>query len=172
MKRALALILTFALFITLLPTYMAPQQANAAGSYFLFPNENDTRGNARIVSAKTIQIDGTINGVVGSSISYNVKQVTSTGLEEELNTTEEITTGISTTGDNRISVSSLILFPGMNKITFKGIAGTSIVTESIYIEYRDNPMLYDLKVTFENQDYDMKETEPTMLYSTAPQVQQ
>lgn len=172
MKRALALILTFALFITLLPTYMDPQKANAAGSYFLFPNENDTRANARIVSAKTIQINGTINGVVGSSISYNVKQVTSTGLEEVLNTTEEITTGIATTGTNTISISSLILFPGMNKITLKGIAGTSIVSESIYIEYRDNPMLYDLKVTFENQDYDMKELEPTMLYSTAPQIQQ
>ncbi|MFF2889962.1 S-layer homology domain-containing protein [Paenibacillus sp. NPDC057967] len=172
MKRVLALLLTFALIVTLLPTYMAPQTANAAGAYFLFPNENDTRANARIVSTKTIQIDGTINGVVGSSISYNVKQVTSTGLEEVLNTTEEITTGISTTGDNRISINSLILFPGMNKITLKGIAGTSIVSESIYIEYRDNPMLYDLKVTFENQDYDMKETGPTMLYSTAPNITQ
>ncbi|RJX36927.1 S-layer homology domain-containing protein [Paenibacillus pinisoli] len=172
MKRALSLILTFALIVTMLPTYMAPQTANAAGAYFLFPNENDTRANARIVSTKTIQINGTINGVVGSSISYNVKQVTSTGLEEILNTTEEITTGITTTGDNRISINSLILFPGMNKITLKGIAGSSIVQESIYIEYRDNPMLYDLKVTFENKDYDMKETEPTMLYSTTPNVTQ
>jgi len=172
LKRALSLILTFALIVTMLPTYMAPQTANAAGAYFLFPNENDTRANARIVSTKTIQINGTINGVVGSSISYNVKQVTSTGLEEILNTTEEITTGITTTGDNRISINSLILFPGMNKITLKGIAGTSIVQESIYIEYRDNPMLYDLKVTFENKDYDMKETEPTMLYSTAPNITQ
>ncbi|REK69547.1 S-layer homology domain-containing protein [Paenibacillus paeoniae] len=172
MKRALSLLLTFALIVTLLPSYMAPQTANAAGAYFLFPNENDTRANARIVSTKTILISGTINGVVGSSISYNVKQVTSTGLEEVLNTTEEITTGITTTGDNRISINSLILFPGMNKITLKGIAGTSMVSESIYIEYRDNPMLYDLKVTFENQDYDMKETEPTMLYSNSPNITQ
>lgn len=172
MKKALALVLTFALIVTLLPTYMAPQTASAAGTFFLFPNENDTRENARIVSTKTIQIDGTINGVVGSSISYNVKQVTSTGLEEVLNTTEEITTGISTTGDNRISINSLILFPGMNKITLKGIAGTSIVSEPIYIEYRDNPMLYDLRVSFENKDYEMKEAEPTMLYSTAPNITQ
>ncbi|QNK58340.1 S-layer homology domain-containing protein [Paenibacillus sp. PAMC21692] len=170
MKRALSLILTIALFVTLLPSFAATQTASAAGSYFLFPNENDTRANARIVSTGTIQLEGTINGVVGSSISYNVKQVTSSGTEEVLNTTEEITTGVATTGDNRISVSSLILFPGMNKITFKGVAGASSVTESIYIEYRDSPMLYDLKVQFENQEYDLLEDQPTMLYSTAPIV--
>ncbi|RIX51064.1 S-layer homology domain-containing protein [Paenibacillus nanensis] len=171
MKRALSLLLAFALLITLLPTALSPQPANAAGSYFLFPNEQATRENARIVSTKTISLEGTINGVVGSSISYNVKQVTSSGAEEVLNTTEEFTTGISTTGDNKITVSNLILFPGMNKITFKGVAGASSVTESIYIEYRDSPMLYDLKIQFENQEYDLLENQPTMLYSTAPTVQ-
>ncbi|MFD0957894.1 S-layer homology domain-containing protein [Paenibacillus chungangensis] len=171
MRRALAVLLTFVLMITLLPVYSTPQTASAAGAYFLFPNENDTRANARIVSSRTIQLQGTINGVVGNSISYNVKQVTAVGLEDDLNSTEEITTGIQTTGDNNITVSSVILFPGMNKITFKGIAGASTVSESIYIEYRDSPMLYDLKVTFENRDYDMLESQPTMLYSTAPNVQ-
>ncbi|GBG08011.1 hypothetical protein PAT3040_02578 [Paenibacillus agaridevorans] len=170
MKRALSLILTIALFVTLLPSFAATQTASAAGSYFLFPNENDTRANARIVSTGTIQLEGTINGVVGSSISYNVKQVTSSGTEEVLNTTEEITTGVATTGDNRISISSLILFPGMNKITFRGVAGTSSVSESIYIEYRDSPMLYDLKVQFENKEHDLLEDQPTMLYSTAPVI--
>ncbi|MDQ6420917.1 S-layer homology domain-containing protein [Paenibacillus sp. LHD-117] len=169
MRRALALILTIALFITLLPTYVAPQTASAAGSYFLFPNEHDTPGNARIVSTESISLQGTINGVVGSSISYNVKQVTASGTV--LNTTEEITTGIATTGDNKITVSNLILFPGLNKITFKGIAGSSEVSESIYIDYRNSPMLYDMKITFENKDYEMPENQPTMLYSTAPVIQ-
>jgi hypothetical protein len=169
LKRALSLILTIALFVTLLPSFAATQTASAAGVFFLFPNEHDTPTNARIVSTESISLQGTINGVVGSSISYNVKQVTASGTV--LNTTEEITTGISTTGDNRITVSSLILFPGLNKITFKGIAGSSEVSESIYIDYRNSPMLYDLKITFENRDYEMPESQPTMLYSTAPAIQ-
>lgn len=169
MKKVLSLILTIALFVTLLPSFAATQSATAAGSFFLFPNEHATATNARIVSTGNITLQGTINGVVGSSISYNVKQVTASGTV--LNTTEEITTGISTTGDNRITVSGLILFPGLNQITFKGIAGSSEVVESIYIDYRNSPMLYDLKVTFENRDYEMSESQPTMLYSTAPTIQ-
>lgn len=169
MKRALSLLLTFALLITLLPTYISPQKVEAAGSYFLFPTEHDTITSPRIVSTPTVNLSGTINGVNGGSISYNVKQVTADG--KELNTTQEISTGISTTNDNRITVSGIILFPGLNKITFKGIAGTSEVSESIYIEYRNSPMLYDLKINFENQEYDMVESGPTMLYTTATQVQ-
>lgn len=168
MKKVFALFLSFALLISLVPAYIGTTSVSAAGAYFLFPAEQDKPDNARIVSTPTVQLQGTINGVVGNSVSYNVKQVTLNGTE--LNKTEEITTGIQTTGDNRITVSNLILFPGLNKITFKGIAGTSTVSESIYIEYRDSPMLYDLKVTFENRDYDMPENEPTMLYSTAPNI--
>ncbi|MCU6708462.1 S-layer homology domain-containing protein [Paenibacillus sp. J5C_2022] len=170
MRKALAVLLTFALMITLLPIYSTPQTASAAGVYFLFPNENDIRDNARKVSTSTIQLEGTINGVVGTSISYNVKQITNTIEEKVLNSTEEITTGIFTTGNNQISISNIALFPGMNKITFKGVAGASTVSESIYIEFRDSPMLYDLKITFENKDYELKEDQPTMLYSTAPKV--
>lgn len=167
MKRALALILTLALFVTLLPTFAATQTASAAGSYFLFPTEQDSITSPRIVTSPTVSLAGTINGVNGSSISYHVDQVTLDG--RILNFTQEISTGISTTNDNRLTVSGVTLFPGLNKITFKGIAGTSEVSESIYIEYRDSPMLYDLKVTFENRDYDMEESTPTMLYSTSAQ---
>jgi hypothetical protein len=169
LKRALALILTLALFVTILPSFAATQSASAAGSYFLFPTEHDTITSPRIVSTPTVSLSGTINGVNGSSISYHVDQVTLDG--RILNYTQEISTGISTTNDNRITVSGVTLFPGLNKITFKGIAGTSEVSESIYIEYRDSPMLYDLKVTFENRDYEMQEATPTMLYSNSTNQQ-
>lgn len=152
----------------MLPTFSLPQQASAAGSYFLFPNEHDVISSPRIVSTPTVNLSGTINGVNGGSISYNVKQITAAG--KELNTTQEISTGISTTNDNKITVSGIVLFAGLNKITFKGIAGTSEVSESIYIEYRNSPMLYDLKINFENQEYDMQESGPTMLYASGNQT--
>ncbi|MHA6481325.1 S-layer homology domain-containing protein [Paenibacillus sp. strain BS8-2] len=169
MKRALAIILTFALFVTLLPSFATTQSASAAGSYFLFPTEQDTISSPRIVTTPTVSLSGTINGVNGSSISYHVDQVTLDG--RVLNYTQEISTGINTTNDNRITVSGVTLFAGLNKITFKGIAGTSEVSESIYIEYRNSPMLYDLKVSFENNLYEMQEATPTMLYSATTNQQ-
>ncbi|URN96075.1 MAG: S-layer homology domain-containing protein [Candidatus Pristimantibacillus lignocellulolyticus] len=166
MKKFLSIVLTLALFVSLLPMYGTTNQAEAAGSYFLFPNEKDTKASARIVSNKIISLTGTINGVVGSSISYKVQQVTANS-DTPLNSTQDISTGITTTGDNRMTVSALELFAGMNKITFKGVAGTSTVEESIYIEFRDSPMLTDLNILFENRSYAVEESGVTMLYSNA-----
>ncbi len=172
-KKLLSIVVTMALLIGLLPAAGLVPSAEAAGDpmegrRFIFPNEQITPGNARIVAESMITLQGTIHDIVGNTISYNVKQVTLDG--NKLNETEEITTGIQTTGDNRITVSGLILFPGLNKITFTGISGASRVEESIYIEYRDSPMLYDLKLLFENQEYELSENQITMLYSSQPNV--
>lgn len=164
MKKFLSVVLALALVITLIPAYGSNIQVDAAGSYFLFPNEKDSKASARVVSSKYVTLNGTINGVVGSSISYKVEQVTLNS-DAPLNSTQDISTGISTTGDNQITVSNLELFAGLNKITFKGVAGTSTVEESIYIEFRDSPMLNDLKILFENRSYDVLESGVTMLYS-------
>ncbi|MCR8660486.1 S-layer homology domain-containing protein [Paenibacillus endoradicis] len=166
MKKFLSIVLTLALFISLLPMYGTTNQAEAAGSYFLFPNEKDVKASARTVSSKYVNLTGTINGIVGSSISYKVEQVTASS-DVPLNSTQEISTGITTTGNNSITVSNLELFAGMNKITFKGVAGTSTVEEYIYIEYRDSPMLNNLQILFENQSYNVEENGVTMLYSNA-----
>jgi len=146
--------------------YGPATQVDAAGSYFIFPNEKDDKTSARVVSSKSVTLNGTINGVVGSSISYKVEQITLNS-DTALNSTEDITTGITTTGDNQLTVSNVELFPGLNKITFKGVAGTSTQEESIYIEFRDSPMLNDLQILFENQAYDVLEDGVTMLYSNS-----
>ncbi|MFC6334921.1 S-layer homology domain-containing protein [Paenibacillus septentrionalis] len=164
MKKLFSIFMTLALIVTLIPVYGPATQVEAAGSYFLFPNEKDSKASARIVANKFVNLTGTINGVVGSSISYKVEQITSNS-DTPLNSTQDISTGITTTGDNQITVSNVELFAGLNKITFKGVAGTSTVEESIYIEFRDSPMLNDLKILFENRSYDVLENGVTMLYS-------
>lgn len=164
MKKILSIVLTLALLVSLVPFYGTASQAEAAGSYFLFPNEKDQKTSPRIVSSKNVSLTGTINGIVGTSISYKVQQVTASS-DDALNSTQDISTGITTSGNNTITVSNVELFPGLNKITFKGIAGTSIVEEHIYIEYRDSPTLNDLEILFENKSYTVAETGVTMLYS-------
>lgn len=164
MKKIFSVILTLALIFSIIPAYGPTLQVDAAGNYFLFPNEKYDKASARIVSSKYVTLTGTINGVVGSSISYKVEQITANS-DTPLNSTQDISTGITTTGDNQITVANLELFAGLNKVTFKGVAGTSTVQESVYIEFRDSPMLNDLKILFENRSYDVLENGVTMLYS-------
>src|SRR5690606_10762489 len=90
-----------------------------------------------------------------------------TNSEEPLNWTENITTGIQTTGSGRITVSNIELFPGLNKITFTGVSTTGgNATVSIYIEYRNSPTLHSLVAFFHNKDYTINDSGPTVVFST------
>ncbi|WP_336776630.1 S-layer homology domain-containing protein [Paenibacillus sp. MMO-58] len=165
MKKLLSLVLSLALLITLLPPFSTPHKASAAGTYFLFPNEQYTSGSARITTDQRVTLKGTINNVVGNSISYSVYNVSvSGGKETVVNSIENQTANISLSGNN-ISVNNVELYPGLNKLTFKGIYGTSTVSESIYIEYRNSPMLYDLTATIRGTSYPILEDQTTVLQS-------
>lgn len=165
MKKLLSLVLSLALLITLLPPFGTPQKASAAGTYFLFANEQYTAGSARITTDQRVTLKGTINNVVGNSISYSVYNISvSGGKETVVNSIENQTANVSLSGNN-MTVSNVELYPGLNKLTFKGIYGTSTVSESIYIEYRNSPMLYDLTATIRGTSYPILEDQTTVLQS-------
>jgi len=166
LKKILSVLLTLALLITLVPAYGQPSKVNAAGNYFDFPNEKDVKQSARIVSDKFVTLTGTIRNIAKNSISYKIEQV-SVADDKVLNSTQSISTGIMTTGDNTITVNNVELFPGVNRITFTGVSGASTIEESIYIEYRDSPMLNDLEIVFNNQRHTVAETGPTVVYSSS-----
>lgn len=166
MRKILSLILIAALFVTLIPQAMNAPTANAAGNYFVLPNESSQPGSPRIVTTSSVTLQGTLNGVVGTSISYHVDQMVAGNVA---NNTDEITTGIQTSAaDNKVNITAVPLFPGLNRIVLSGVAGAQTVSESIYIEYRNSPLLYDLKVTFENRDYVLPDTGTLMLQTTSP----
>ncbi|MCM3628090.1 S-layer homology domain-containing protein [Paenibacillus glycanilyticus] len=165
MKKLLSLVLSLALLITLLPPFSTPHKASAAGTYFLFNNEMYTVLDARMTTDKLVTLTGTINNVVGNSISYSVYNIKRNDASETpVKSIENQTANIRLSGNN-ITVSNLELYPGLNKITFKGIYGTSTVTESIYIEYRDNPLLYDLTANIRGVQYSILEDATTVLQS-------
>ena|GEM_PF-515248 len=149
MKKLLSIILTLALIVTLVPWYSPTAEVSAnTSSYFNFTNESQTKASARVVSSNIVTLTGTVNGVTSGSISYNVYQVPATGTSDEsLNKRENNTLGISVDG-SRITVANLELFPGMNKIQFKGSSGTATVEGVIYIEFRNSPMLTDLELVY------------------------
>ncbi|GMK49020.1 hypothetical protein PghCCS26_61500 [Paenibacillus glycanilyticus] len=165
MKKLLSLVLSLALLITLLPPFSTPHKASAAGTYFMFNNEMYAAKDARMTTDKYVTLTGTINSVVGNSISYSVYNIKRNDpTEAPVKSIENQTSNIKLTGNN-LTVTNLELYPGLNKITFKGIYGTSTVTESIYIEYRDNPLLYDLTANIRGVQYSILEDATTILQS-------
>lgn len=168
MKKLIPILLAFVLILSLIPNNIFTQQISAAEDdiipAFQFPNEKYKKNEARIVSNRYVTLNGTLNGIIGSSISYKVEQITLTS-DKPSNYTEQITTGIVVSG-NQITVSNVQLFSGLNKITFSGVLnGQRFDDYPFYIEYRDSPILHDLKVGFETETYDLLENGITMLYS-------
>ncbi|MFD1953930.1 S-layer homology domain-containing protein [Paenibacillus thailandensis] len=170
MKKFLSITLALSMLLTIvLPQFLGSNTAAAAGSYFIFPNEKSDSGSPRVTSNERVTLEGSINNVLSSSITYSIYQVTvSGGKETVVSSLENQTDGMTFQGQS-ITVEDLDLFPGLNKITFKGTSGSSTVSESIYIEYRNSPMLYDLFVTFENEDFAVREDGTTVLYATESQ---
>ncbi|CAG5091478.1 S-layer domain protein [Thermobacillus xylanilyticus] len=164
MKRFTAVLLAICLALVSVPTAIAPVSA-ADGDYFIFPGEQSDFENARVVLTNTIDLTGTINQVIGSTISYTVERVVkSNGVEQVVQSNPNQTANIILNG-NSIRILSIQLFPGVNKITFKGLNGFTEVSSSIYIEYRNSPSLYDLKAIIDGQQFDILEDRTTVIHS-------
>ncbi|MFD0714937.1 S-layer homology domain-containing protein [Paenibacillus sp. GCM10027626] len=167
MIRKLAMwIVMLALVVQLTPS-IGGQAANAAVSgNFIFPAESDDVKSPRIVTDERVTLDGTIANVDPQSISYSVFEVVSSndGEDKYGNSRENLTSNVFVNG-SKIQVYNIPLFPGVNKITFKGTQGGGEVTNSIYIEYRNSPMLYNLTASLDGFDYPIVDSGTTVVQS-------
>ncbi len=172
MRRILSLALTLALLITLLPPFGLSQVATAAAGSFSFPTEKDLSTQARVTTDPSLTLTGSITGVDPSSVSYSVTQIINNKgnddpADDQIGSKREnITSNIYINGFN-IQVYNVELFPGLNQITFKGIQGGGEVTNSIYIEYHNGPVFYDLVAQLDGNKFNIEETGTTVVHSTA-----
>lgn len=172
MRRILSLALTLALLITLLPPFGPSQVATAAAGSFSFPTEKDLSTQARVTTDPSLTLTGSITGVDPSSVSYSVTQIINNKgnddpADDQIGSKREnITSNIYINGFN-IQVYNVELFPGLNQITFKGVQGGGEVTNSIYIEYHNGPVFYDLVAQLDGNKFNIEETGTTVVHSTA-----
>lgn len=100
--------------------------ATAATGNFTFPSESDQIGSPRVTTDERVTLTGTINNVDPSTISYSVYQIIDPNAqfnEDNIpNKRENLTSNVSVTGFN-VQIFNIQLFPGLNKITFKGTQG-------------------------------------------------
>ncbi|OME87158.1 hypothetical protein BK120_04020 [Paenibacillus sp. FSL A5-0031] len=170
MKRLLSLALTLALLITLLPPFGASQTVTAATGSFSFPTEKDLSTEARVTTDPRLTLNGSITGVDPSSVSYSVTQIINNKGNDDPSDDqigskrENITSNIYINGYS-IQVYNVELFPGLNRITFRGVQGGGEVTNSIYIEYHNGPVFYDLVAQLDGNKFNIEEAGTTVVHS-------
>lgn len=159
-KKIAFVVLMLSLVLQLLPPIGATTAVAAAGN-FIFPEESYDIAAPRTTSDERVTLKGTINGVNPQSISYSIYQMVNNEVGEKR---ENLTNNITASGFN-IEVFNLQLFPGLNKITFTGTQGGSQVTSSIYINYHNGPLFYNLEAHLDGERFPMKETGVTVVNS-------
>ncbi|WP_219834420.1 S-layer homology domain-containing protein [Paenibacillus sp. R14(2021)] len=153
-----------ALIIQLVPANQV-ETAHAATGNFTFPSESDQIGSPRVTTDERITLTGSINNVDPTSISYNVYQIIDPSDPDKIGSKREnLTSNVSVSGFN-LQIFNIQLFPGLNKITFKGTQGGGEVTNSIFVEYRNGPMLYDLTANLDGNNFPIVENGTTVVQS-------
>ncbi|QHW32576.1 S-layer homology domain-containing protein [Paenibacillus rhizovicinus] len=171
-KKLGALLLMLALVLQLLPP-LGVSIANAApapAGSFVFPDESYDPVSPRTTSDERVTLNGSVNNVNASSITYSVFQVIDTKGDVDPtndqigNSRENLTSNIYINGFS-LQIYGLQLFPGLNRITFTGIQGGSQVSSSIYINYRNGPLFYDLKASLDGNVFPISELGTTVVES-------
>ncbi|MFM9279914.1 S-layer homology domain-containing protein, partial [Paenibacillus jiagnxiensis] len=163
LKKMLSMLLTVALLVTLVPTAWMGTAEAASGTYFIFPSEKYDVADARVVTTERVDLEGSFNNVDEDTISYSVYQLSKNG-----STYNEVSSNVGQTGSiypdgTELRILNVKLFSGLNKIVISGKKGSSNVSDTIYIEYRNGPTLSDLSATLNGTKVALPEDKPAVL---------
>lgn len=168
-KKISAVLLMLALVLQVLPPYSGTGVSAATGS-FSFANESDLSTAPRITTEPRVTLAGSISNVNGSTVSYDVVQIINNKgnndpADDQIGSKREnVTSNIYINGFN-IQVYNIELFPGLNRITFRGVQGGGEVTNSIYINYHNAPVFYDLVAQLDGNRFSIEENGTTVVHS-------
>lgn len=156
------------LIVSSLPPGLGAKSANAAtGSFFIFPNEQYDIGTPRIANSDKLTVTGSYSNINANSISYDVEQISKNGTAVTVIKSNKGLSGninASTSGGSSLTISDIPLYAGLNRVTFKATQGVaSQVAESIYVEYRDGPTIYNLNAVLDNDAVALKENTSVVL---------
>ncbi|WP_322906492.1 S-layer homology domain-containing protein [Paenibacillus campi] len=172
MKKLLSMLLAVVLLAGLLPQGWGNSQVFAAstkGIFFIFPNEQYDISTPRIANSDRLTVTGSYSNINTNSITYDVEQISKDGSNiTVINSNKGLSGNVtaSTSGGSNLTISDIPLFAGLNRITFRATQGVSSqVAESIYVDYRNGPTLYNLTAVLDNDTVALKENTPVVLTS-------
>ncbi|TVX97086.1 S-layer homology domain-containing protein [Cohnella terricola] len=165
-RKFSAVFLVFALLLQLFP---APaQKANAAvgNGSFVFPSVSSDPNSYTITTDGLFTLQGSINNVNPNKISYSIYQIIDDKNDVIGSSRLDQSNNVYTEG-NSITVFNVALFPGKNKITFKGVQSGGEVSDSFYIDYRNGPLFYNLTAQIDGQAFPVQDGKTTVVHSAA-----
>ncbi|QJD85274.1 hypothetical protein [Cohnella herbarum] len=171
-KKISAVFIAFALLLQLLPAQAPLANAAVGNGSFVFPSESSNPSSYRITTDARVTLQGSINNVNPTTISYSVHQIIDD--KNDSDPTNDIigTSKLDQTSNiypdgNAITIFNIELFPGKNKITFKGLQNGGEVADSFYIDYRNGPLFYNLMAQIDGQAFPVTDGKTTVVYSNA-----
>ncbi|BBI36190.1 S-layer homology domain-containing protein [Cohnella abietis] len=171
-RKFSAVILVVALLLQLFPAQAPVANAAVGNGSFIFPSESTDPQAPRITTDARVTLQGSINNINASTISYSVFQIIDDKGNEDPsddiigNSKVDQTSNVYNEG-NAITVFNLELFPGKNRITFKGLQGGGEVADTFYIDYRNGPVFYNLLAQIDGQAFPVNDSNTTVVYSNA-----
>jgi hypothetical protein len=185
-------IINYMLLIVLMFSFVPVQSASAATPSFFFPDDGElratanmaistaatapdlNRGSAKISNAGTISIGGTFQQVTGTTLSLTVEQIALEGnTGSKLWVAQPGKTAVTSVGatNNRFQVSGVELFQGYNRLTFSGTQGSAVKKEVFYVLYDSAPLIKQLQITSNNQNFDLNESASLVVTSSVAFIQ-
>lgn len=137
------------------PTFFIPDNVSIASTANI-PLETLSRSNTYNTTSKTFGIDGTFNVVDKDTLTVTVEALVkdptvttptpaNPGFTADAGRT--YSKGVTATSVNRFSVGNLDVYPGFNRVTFKGTQAGVQKSDTFYVLYDQVPYLQSLTVT-------------------------
>jgi len=161
-------------------TYFAPEERAILMTANLDPNSigngSDLRTKVKVTNSPTISISGTYSKVSGESLSAQIDLMSwdssltkPTWVSDKVHSTPGIVMK-DNNNENRFNASSLTLFPGLNRITFKGNFGNLEGSETFYVLYDKIPYFSKLSVMGSGFPNDISLNEGARVVVKNPQI--
>ncbi|OAB37659.1 hypothetical protein PMSD_08870 [Paenibacillus macquariensis subsp. defensor] len=161
-------------------TYFAPEDRAILATANLDPNTigngSDLRTKVKVTNSPTIAISGTFSKVSSNSLSaqidlmsWDTSTKSPTWIADKVHSTPGIVM-VDNNNDKRFNASSLTLFPGLNRITFKGKFGSLEGSETFYVLYDKIPYFSKLSIMGSGFPYDISLNEGTRVVVKNPQI--
>ncbi len=171
-RKFSAMLLVFALVLQFIPAQAPVVNAAVGNGSFIFPSESSDPSSYRITTDARVTLQGSMNNVNPSTISYSIYQIIDEKVPTDPNDDVVGSSRIDQTSNiypdgNALTIFNVELFPGKNKITIKGMQGGGEVADSFYIDYRNGPLFYNLMAQIDGQAFPVQDGQTTVVHSNA-----
>lgn len=175
MKRMFAVLLSFMLVVTLMPTGLIQKASAANAATYFIPDSSRLRDTAQLSTGSTgtlltrdrafnvtnanLTITGTYSNVSGSTMGVKIEQMNLQSDNTWKADANRVTSGPVTevAGSSNRFTTTVTLFSGMNRITLSGMQNTVTRSDVFYVMFDQIPYIANIKVSSGSTTFNLNE---------------